>query len=143
MTKDFEEYVEKRLAHYGIKKGDEFETSIENLGVLKWNSGIMYKVSGRELCTSDILYILEDSLLERVVTYEVLTKIDALKKLTNGNKQIYTRFADGLFGDSTLRRVELNIEGDTLTTYVSNSTDEVYSELKLIDILDLDFWLAN
>jgi len=97
MTKHFRDYVTKVLKSNGIGENEDFETSDECFGVLKWSDGTMYTDDGigvNRLSPSEITWILEESDIEKILKFEEITYFEAMNRL-NEWKKLYVDFGQG------------------------------------------------
>ena len=147
MTKQFRNYVTKVLKSNGIGENEDFETSYEDFGTLKWADGTMYEDNGDRLCVSDIAFILEESDIERSIKFKRITKMRALSILKYEDLKyedycVYARFIKIGNLDTSLRKVKLSENEMSLEIYSASGNGEIYLKVGLIKLLDLEFFLA-
>ena len=147
MTKQFRDYVTKVLKSNGIGENEDFETSYEDFGTLKWADGTMYEDNGDRLCVSDIAFILEESDIERSIKFKRITKMRALSILKYEDHKyedycVYARFIKIGNLDTSLRKVKLSENEMSLEIYSASGNGEIYLKVGLIKLLDLEFFLA-
>jgi len=140
MTKQFRDYVTKVLKSNGIGENEDFETSDECFGVLKWSDGTMYTDDGigvNRLSPSEITWILEESDIEKITQFEEITYFEAMNRLKE-YKKLYVDFGQGC------ERVTIIEHCDSLNfkklLVWDDEENHVTAGIDIFDIIDYKFY---
>ena len=133
MTKHFRNYVDKVLADNGIGENEEFVTSDEYFGILKWESGTMYRVdTGNTVSVNMIARVLEETDIKPLYEFKKINQLEAMIEIEAGANDIY------IFNDE-YKKIKLINTGMYLRIY-ENTIKTRYITRKVIDFLNMEFY---